>query len=173
MRTLFGAGLGRNRHPGEQSETLPARGLAYTTERETTGERSRGCGVRGSLNADIFRFNTPKLDLDTALTAFRSFDTGRLRGEFDLSLRYEIIKDFTWNLTFYDSYTSEPPSARKPSGTITGRDLVRLFLLRGARVGPRGPTRRRVVHPAIRDHLGSPLIPPTASFSARLSRTRR
>lgn len=122
LRTLIGAGIGRNLIQGNKAILSLLGGLAYTTERETTGEDREDVEFVGSVSADIFRFNTPKLDLDTTLTAFRSFDTGRLRGEFNVNLRWEIIKDFFWSLTFYDSYTSEPPSEedeRNDYGIVT------------------------------------------------------
>ena len=109
LRTVFAAGIGRNVIQENKATLALVGGLAYTTEREIEGEDRADTEAVGSLSADIFRFNDPKLDLDTELTAFYSFDTGRLRGEFDLDLSYEIIKDFVWTLTFYDSYTSEPP----------------------------------------------------------------
>ena len=122
LRTLAGAGIGRALIQQNKATLSLLGGLAYTVERQTEGMERTDTEFVGSLSSDIFRFNTPKLDLDTTLTAFRSFDTGRLRGEFDLTLRWEIIKDFSWSLTLYDSYTSEPPTAedeRNDYGIVT------------------------------------------------------
>jgi hypothetical protein len=35
-------------------------------------------------------------------------NTGRVRGEFDITLKWEIIQDLFWQLSFYDSYDSDP-----------------------------------------------------------------
>ncbi len=110
LRGIVAAGLGRNLIQGNRATLSLTGGLAYTTEKQVEGEARADTEVLVSLQADIFRFKDPKLDLDTAATYFYSIDTGRLRGDFDLTLSYEIIKDFVWSLDFYDSYTSEPPS---------------------------------------------------------------
>jgi hypothetical protein len=36
-------------------------------------------------------------------------DTGRVRGELDIKLKWEMIEDLFWELSFYDSYDSRPP----------------------------------------------------------------
>jgi hypothetical protein len=122
LRTLVAAAIGRNLIQGNKAILGLIGGLAYTTERETEGEDREDVEFVTSLSADVFRFNDPKLDLDVQSTFFYSFDTGRLRGEFDLDISYEIIKDFVWTLTFYDSYTSEPPdpeAERNDYGIVT------------------------------------------------------
>jgi hypothetical protein len=63
----------------------------------------------GSLNWDWFRYDTPELDLSTNLQIFPNLtDSGRVRAEFDISLKWEMIEDLFWELSFYDSYDSDP-----------------------------------------------------------------
>ena len=59
-----------------------------------------------------FRFDSPKLDANTSLYVFPSVtDLGRVRIQFDTRFSYELLKDFTVALTFYDSFDSRPPTA--------------------------------------------------------------
>lgn len=51
----------------------------------------------------------PELDLSTNLQIIPNLtDTGRVRAELDISLKWEIVEDLFWQLSFYDSYDSDP-----------------------------------------------------------------
>jgi len=67
--------------------------------------------LRLTGNFDWFRFESPELDWTNTLQIIPSItDKGRIRGEFDTSLRWEIIGDLNWALTFYSSYDNQPQS---------------------------------------------------------------
>jgi hypothetical protein len=58
-----------------------------------------------------FRFDSPKLDVNTSLFVFPSVtELGRVRIQFDTRFSYELLKDFTVALTFWDSFDSRPGS---------------------------------------------------------------
>jgi len=62
-----------------------------------------------TLTWDWFRYDTPELDWSTSLQLIPNLtDTGRIRGEFDISFKWEIIEDLFWQLSLYDSYDSDP-----------------------------------------------------------------
>ena len=62
-----------------------------------------------SFNWDWFRYDTPELDLSTTVQIIPNLtDSGRVRGEFDISLRWEMVEDLFWELSIYDSYDSDP-----------------------------------------------------------------
>ncbi len=57
----------------------------------------------------LVSYDTPELDLSTQLQLAPNLtDSGRLRGEFDISLRWELVEDLFWELSFYDSHDSKP-----------------------------------------------------------------
>jgi hypothetical protein len=59
----------------------------------------------------FFLYNYPKTDIVVDLTLMPGItEWPRTRIEFNASLRREVIKDFTINLSAYDSYDSDPPS---------------------------------------------------------------
>ncbi len=56
---------------------------------------------------DWFRYDSPELDLSTSLQVIPSLtDTGRVRGELDVKLKWEMIEDLFWELDIYDSVDS-------------------------------------------------------------------
>lgn len=111
LRTSLGAGLGRYLIQSNNSELSAVGGLIGTSE-ELSGENASEQNLEGLLRLDYSRyvFDDPSVDLSTSLTAFPSItDAGRLRAQLDISLRWEIIKDLHWDLSFYETYDSAPP----------------------------------------------------------------
>ena len=54
-----------------------------------------------TLDWDWFRFDNPELDWSTTVQVIPNLsDWGRVRGEFDTSLKWEMIGDLDWVLTF-------------------------------------------------------------------------
>lgn len=62
-----------------------------------------------TLTWDWFRYDTPELDFSTKLEVIPNLtDTGRVRAEFDVSMKWEMVEDLFWELEFYDSFDSDP-----------------------------------------------------------------
>ena len=88
-------------------------GVNLNRERYETSDTVTVSG-EGVVGGDFlaFRFDRPKLDVNTSLFVFPSVtDLGRVRIQFDSRFSYELLKDFTVALTFYDSFDSRPPTA--------------------------------------------------------------
>ena len=110
LRTSVGAGGGRILRE-TNSTTLQLIGGLQVSRENLSGDVSTEDSLEafGSLDWDWFRYDTPELDLSTTLQIFPNLsDTGRVRGEFDISLKWEIIEDLFWQLSFYESYDSDP-----------------------------------------------------------------
>jgi hypothetical protein len=59
----------------------------------------------------IFRFGDPDVSLSSSAFVYPSLtESGRRRGNLDVSLRREIISDLFFDISFYESYDSDPPS---------------------------------------------------------------
>jgi hypothetical protein len=61
---------------------------------------------------DVFRYDTPKLDLGVSLTIYPGLtDWGRVRGDFTLRVKYEVFKDFNAGLNFSFNFDTRPPES--------------------------------------------------------------
>jgi hypothetical protein len=103
LRTSVGVNLNREKYVGSDTVAVSGEGV-----------------IGGEFLA--FRFDSPKLDINTSFYVFPGItDLGRVRMQLDNRVSYELLKDFTVSLTFYDSFDSRPPSAaaRKNDFTVT------------------------------------------------------
>jgi hypothetical protein len=97
-------------------------GLAVNEEKYST-EESSSSSVEVVLQVafEKFSFDTPEIDVRTSLTLLPNLtDWGRVRLEFDLRLRRELVKDFFLDLTAYESYDSNPGGAAGESSNDWG-----------------------------------------------------
>lgn len=68
--------------------------------------------VEGLIGANwsAFRLDSPKLDFATEVRIYPGITTlGRLRGDLDIRVRYELLNDFFVGLNFSDQFDSRPP----------------------------------------------------------------
>lgn len=58
-----------------------------------------------------FRYNQPKIDISSGFNFYPSFTTwGRIRLEYNLTAKIEILKDLFFGLTIYDNFDNNPSS---------------------------------------------------------------
>ncbi len=111
LRTLAGAGAGRYIRQTSSQEFAGLAGLAASRENFADGQTQESLELILGLQYDAFRFDTPELQLKAALAVFPSLTiSGRVRTAADLTLRYELIKDFFLQLSFAHAYDSESQS---------------------------------------------------------------
>ncbi len=113
MRSSLGGGGGRILRQTDHSAIILEGGLKSTREDlagSTADEQT--LEAYGMVSWDWFRFDTPELDLSTSLEVIPNLtDTGRVRGELDIELKWEMIEDLFWQLSYYNSYDSDPATA--------------------------------------------------------------
>nr|WP_315148604.1 DUF481 domain-containing protein [uncultured Flavobacterium sp.] len=62
-----------------------------------------------------FKYRSPKIDITTGLEVFPSVtNIGRVRLEYDLAAKYELVKDFFLNVQIYENYDSQPSKDADP-----------------------------------------------------------
>ena len=69
----------------------------------------------------LFRRYFPKTDIRARFTLFPSLtESRRVRSNTDLRMRYEIVDDLFWDLSFYLTTDSHPPqgAAKEDYGTV-------------------------------------------------------
>jgi hypothetical protein len=123
-RYAAGAGVGRFLVDTHKMRWTGVTGLQVLTERSIE-ERADGPGgavtTRGAEEQSVeavvgtglhmWRLNTPELDLTYTAELYPNInDLGRLRGNTDLRLRWEIINDLFWDITAWGTFDSEAES---------------------------------------------------------------
>ena len=92
---------------------------SVTDPEDPEGESSRKTEYFREESAELFlsvefatwRFDTPELDVQFDATLYPSItNSGRLRGDTDLRVRWEIIEDLYWDITAYGAYDSDAES---------------------------------------------------------------
>ncbi len=112
FRILAGGGGGRFLIQTNSSHLRVLAGFQFNQEWVTDAAESQAnLESFGNVNFLTYRFDSPKLDFSTDFTIYPNLTpVGRVRAEFKIDLQWELVKDFFWNLEFYDSFDSEPPS---------------------------------------------------------------
>jgi putative salt-induced outer membrane protein YdiY len=111
LRSLAGAGYGRYLVQTGRALWSATAGLALVNE-QRAGDEDAETNLEGFLNTEFeyFTYDSPKTSLTTSLTLFPSVtDSGRIRGNFELGLRRELVTDLFVEISFYNSYDSRPP----------------------------------------------------------------
>jgi hypothetical protein len=117
-RLTTGAGIARYFAQDQDSEIMLFAGAVANQEWTDEGdgaleEDETHQSIEGALGATwrIFRFGDPDVSLSSSAFLYPSFtESGRHRGNLDVSLRREIISDLFFDISFYESYDSDPPS---------------------------------------------------------------
>lgn len=106
LRTSFSAGGGRILKQTNHSLFMLKGGLKATRENNIDQtEDTDSLESYGTIVWQWFRFDSPELDWSTSLEVIPSLtESGRVRGEFDTTLSWEIANDLYWKLELYDSY---------------------------------------------------------------------
>ena len=130
LRSSIGAGFGRYLIQTNKSELALFGGAVGTAESLlqdpiTATTPSSQENLEGLIGLDYSRYvyDHPAVDLSSKLSVFPSItQSGRTRAQWDLSLRWEVINDLFWDLSYYNSYDSDPPSSSKSTsdyGVVT------------------------------------------------------
>ncbi len=91
-------------------------GLAGTRESYVNTDPSLALDLLVGASWDAFRYDTPKLDLNVSFYLMPGLtDFGRLRGTFNLKVKYEIFRDFNVGLSFNDTFDTRPPDPTAPN----------------------------------------------------------
>ncbi len=110
-RFTFGGGAGRYFYQSARAELSGLLGLVALEEWATginDSQRSLEALAGGSWR--IFKFNKPKISLNSTLQLFHSLtESDRNRTKLNFSLRQEIVSDLFIDVSLYHSYDTNPP----------------------------------------------------------------
>jgi len=123
LRTYVTAGIGRYLRQSSHHESSGLVGLSGN--REQASEDDSSSNLEGALQFDyaFYRFKDPEANLTTYVYWYPGLSQwGRHRIEYDARLKYELVSDFFWSLSFYYSFDNQPPggaSAKDDYGIVT------------------------------------------------------
>jgi len=127
-RFTGGGAMSRVLAKSNRSELSVGAGLVGTQEQfSAAGGTTSNSSLEGllALNSSAFRFDSPKLDFSFSLALFPSItDAGRVRGQGELRLKYELFSDFNAGILFTDTFDSRPPEAG-----VSKNDYVTTFTI--------------------------------------------
>ena len=121
-RLQSGAAIARYFLQGADREVMALTGVVANKE-WTSGVDDELSSLEAVFGAQyrIFRFSDPEISLSSSAYLYPSLtESGRRRGNLDISLRREIISDLFFDISLYESYDSDPPA----EGTTTDYGIV-------------------------------------------------
>ena len=112
LRWLIGGGFGSYLVQTDAQELGLLAGIAWSNEEFADGQTNESAELMLGISYDVFRFDTPKIDVSSRLVVFPSLTVSdRVRANAEISVRYEIISDLFAELRLTDSYDNKPQSA--------------------------------------------------------------
>jgi hypothetical protein len=110
LRSLVGGGGGYIFIQTNRTLLNLGGGLAVNREDYSTQGSQSGTEVMVVLDYSTFTYDYPSTEVSVSLLVFPSLtESGRVRVEFDSSLRRELVKDFYFNLSLFDSFDNKNP----------------------------------------------------------------
>jgi len=112
LRLLVGGGVGRRLVQSNRSNIALIVGAAFSEEKyQDRTEYDSNAEIISAIGFDTFRFEHPELELSTSFVVLPNLLTkGRYRLQANGKARIEILRNFYWSLTVYETYDSDPPS---------------------------------------------------------------
>lgn len=110
-RYSAGGGVGYNLIYRPSARLEPSLGAIVNREYSTEGTTDGTTNVElaGFLDFRKFSYNSPELDIYSGIKVYASLnDFGRIRGEFDVNVKIEVITDFFIKLTWYYNFDNQP-----------------------------------------------------------------
>jgi hypothetical protein len=106
-------GLGWGRYPIDNNRMRfgVAGGLQILTEKTADGANDESTELFLNGEFAAWKFNSPEMDIMINATLYPSLsNTGRVRGDTDIRIRWEMVNDLFWDLTAYGVYDSDAES---------------------------------------------------------------
>jgi hypothetical protein len=121
-RIGVGAGVGRYFMDTHQLRVMGATGLQVITEQTPAEGEEQNVELIISTSFATWRFNTPELEVDMSFSLYPSLtDSGRVRSDTDLTIRWEIIEDLFFDITAFGSSDNRADSDKQfDYGVTTG-----------------------------------------------------
>lgn len=114
LRTIAGGAYGRFLAQTQRQEWAAYSGLALSREDYSGDSGNANESVEAVVGTQYwyFRYDTPEASIGATLNLFPSLtESGRVRSEARLRMRYELVSDLFFELSYYGTYDSDPGEA--------------------------------------------------------------
>jgi hypothetical protein len=109
LRAELAGGVGRFLTATNHSLFFLGAGLAGNREHPLEGDSASSLEAVFVTRWQLFSYSFPKTNLTFAFYLYPSLtESGRVRGDCNLSLKREVWRDFTFGVQFYDSFDNRP-----------------------------------------------------------------
>ena len=107
-RFSAGGGLGRQFISSPKSAWEGALGAQVLTEKSISGDTQESAEAVLHTRYSTWKYTTPELRLKLGLSVFPSLtESGRVRADTDINIRWEIIEDLYWDVTAFGTYDNK------------------------------------------------------------------
>jgi hypothetical protein len=107
-RVSAGGGLGHQFVKSPKSAWEGALGAQLLTERSLSGDTLESVEAVLRTEYSTWKYTTPELRLKLDLSVFPSLtESGRVRADSDINIRWEIVEDFYWEVTAFGTYDNQ------------------------------------------------------------------
>ncbi len=114
LRVSIGAGYGRYLIQTNRTTFAALLGISADHENPVTGESTWEAAAVIGLQYSTFTYDFPKVTVNSTLQVLPYLtDSGRVRIEFNVQAKREIVRDFYLSLSVFDSYDSRDPSTQQ------------------------------------------------------------
>jgi len=112
LRVLFGTAVGKLIIQTSRLDLGLAGGLSTNQETSTNGIVTNNVEAIIGTEFQIFKFHNPEIKITLDFTIFPSLTVkDRLRSVGNIKAKIEVLRDLYFNLTFYESFDSDPPDS--------------------------------------------------------------
>ena len=110
LRSVFGGGVARELVQTNRVIFAVTGGAALNREKYVGEPYKNSMEGFGGITFQTFKFDKPEMDITSTLYTIPSLsDWGRVRLEFDTSLRFKLFRDLYWSGSVFENYDSRPP----------------------------------------------------------------
>jgi len=114
LRLSLGAGYGRYLIQTNRTTLGALLGISGDHENPVTGESNYEAAAVIGVQYSMFTYDFPKITVNSTLQVLPYLtDAGRVRVEFNVQAKREIVRDFYLSLSVFDSYDSRDPSTQQ------------------------------------------------------------
>ena len=113
FRSIIGGGAGRFLVQSNRTILSVLGGVVFNRERFSGPDpAANNAEAFAAIQFQRFTFDDPETDISATLLVLPNLtQAGRIRLELEARVRREILKDFYWNISFFESYDNEPLAA--------------------------------------------------------------